>query len=73
MYIDRSPVPNCQSGGKVLVIEAGDEDHPDEIVESAPTTIDVDGDKIYWVVFAKEPGRVWDCTEEALRSSLRSK
>jgi hypothetical protein len=70
MYLDHSPQPNCPSGGRVLVVEDGDEEHVDEIIESAPTTIDGDGDTIFWIVFANEPRRVWDFTERALHSSL---
>ena len=65
MYHDHSPIPHCRSGDRVLVIEKGDEE--------APSTVDADGDTVYWIIFAEEPRRVWDCTEAALRSSLEKR
>ena len=71
MYIDHSPEPMLAS--QVLVLEGGEV--VDEVVEYAQdegiTTVDSDGEEIFWVVFADEPRRVWDFTEDALRSSLR--
>ncbi len=73
MYLDYSPQPNCPSGGRVLVVQDGDEEQIDEIIQSSPTTIDDGGNKIFWIVFADKPRRVWNFTERALRASLTPK
>ncbi len=73
MFLDDSPAPNDQTDS-VLVIEDGDHDI-EEILEMAASASfeDDDGDTIYMVVFAEEPGRVWDMTERVLRDEIRKR
>ena len=56
------------------MIEDGDHDI-EEILEMAASASfkDDDGDTIYMVVFAEEPGRVWDMTERVLRDEIRKR
>ena len=71
MYIDHSPEPHLAN--RVVVLEGGES--ADEIIEFSRdhgiSVEDYDGDETFWIVFADEPRRVWDFTEDALRSSLR--
>lgn len=79
MYTDYSPVvgfPRFRNhrGHQVVVIEGGE--RASEVLRFARrhelTTVDTDGDEIFWIVFALEPKRVWDFTARALRRTLWS-
>jgi len=74
MYSDFSPVPNCRAE-RVLVLEDGDLD-ADAVIEAARDegAVTSDGEnKIFWIVFANEPRRVWDFTEYCLRREMSKK
>ena len=78
MFVDFAPVPN-PSAPHAIVVEEGDKpyrpDFADEVIQAArvrdATSKDGDGDEIYWIVFAEEPKRLWDFTEQALRRELQ--
>lgn len=78
MYVDHAPVPNPRAP-KVIVIEESDKPYTPEFVERVistaqmrdATSIEGDGDEVFWIVFAKEPKRLWDLTEKALRREFR--
>lgn len=79
MFADYSPVPNFppSKSGQVLVLERHDSNtDADDVIEEArsagATSVDGDGDEIFWIVFAKEPRRVWDFTEASLRNTLKT-
>lgn len=74
MYADFPPVPNAPVE-QVLVLEEDDSQRTiDEIVEEArdvgAVSEDGDSDEIFYIVFAEEPRRIWDFTEQSLRKSL---
>ena len=70
MYSDYSPIPNYPptEENTVLVIE-GTETNKEEAMNMArgigATSTDPDGCEIFWVVYAQEPKRIWDMTEES--------
>lgn len=71
MYIDHSPNPEITN--KVLVIEDNDLGHisPDKAVEMARdggATTGKGAREIFYVVYSREPRRIWDFTERALRA-----
>lgn len=76
MYADHSPFPNFPRGvDKVLVLEPGDELKfgAKKIIEEARTVgaiSDVGGQETFWIIYAAEPKRVWDFTEESLLMSI---
>lgn len=79
MYTDYSPYPSFPRhqnycGHKVVVVD-GREKAKDVISfarRNELTSRDADGDEIFWIVFASEPGRVWDFTGRALRKTIWS-
>lgn len=79
MFVDYSPVPNFppSESGQVLVLERHDSDtDTEDIIAEArsvgATSVDGDGDEIFWIVFASEPRRVWDFTESTLRNAIKT-
>lgn len=75
MYVDNPPFPNTPTR-KVLVIEESDS-NVDAVIEKAKecgaTSKDYDGNIVFWMVFAENPRRMWDFTEESLRNSLKKR
>ncbi|HCC05291.1 TPA: hypothetical protein DEP58_03220 [Patescibacteria group bacterium] len=78
MFADYSPVPNFppSESGQVLVIERHDsETNAEDIIAEArragATSVDGDGDEIFWIVFASEPRRVWDFTLTSLQNTIK--
>lgn len=79
MYTDYSPVPNYPRhenyrGHQVVVIEGGESGS--EVIRFARrnelTTINADGNEIFWIVFSNDPRQLYDFTAKALRRSLWS-
>lgn len=78
MYTDYAPIPNFPvrnyKGHQVVVVEGGEK--AKDVMRLARneelTTTDVDGNEIFWIVFANEPRRIWDFTGKALRQTLWS-
>ena len=68
MFGDFSPEPRLTP--RVLVLEEDDND-VEEVIERArdegATRTDREGDEIFFIVFDRQPRRVWDFTEESLR------
>lgn len=77
MYLDYSSYPNWPPsrnyrGFSVVVLEGG-EKAKDVILfarRHEVTSVDADGDEIFWVVFPDDPKRIWDFTGRALRRTL---
>lgn len=73
MYADYSPYPNFPRGvEKVLVLEGGEK--ADDVIgeaRSVGAVSQVEGKETFWIIFSREPKRIWDFTEASLRRSLR--
>jgi hypothetical protein len=77
VYADYSPFPDFprhsnHKGEKVVVLEGGEK--AKDVIAFARreelTSIDFDGNEIFWIVFSDDPRRVWDCTGRALRQTI---
>lgn len=73
-YASHPLTPKNHRGHGVVVVEGGEK--AKDVLALARreglTTHDVDGNKIFWIVFASEPRRVWDFTGKSLRQTIWS-
>jgi hypothetical protein len=74
VYLDDSPAVNFPPTprNKVVVIEGGESAR--DVIRLAKnnglTTVDADGDQIFWIVFACEPRVVRDFTGKSVRRTI---